>query len=372
MLQYLLILPLIIALVFGLFFIIKQTQKFSFRVLGAFFILFAVTLGCSFIVTYAISQDISNHFINISSLFFYVFLLAIPPTFYIYVTTLSDSTKISTYLPHYFIPVTLFIINFFAFSYLSFSSNTTDFIYTASENVMNYANFFAILFIFPILNIYYIYKSVKFYKLHKKKIKDVFSFDVGVNLKWMLHYISGYIIFMLCIYLLQFNILSAFKTPISVFMILYLGYVGLKGLKQTTIIFDDSNPSDNTSTHTEKSSPETTNNQLTSRIIEVMTNDALYLNSDLTIHQLSKKVNSNSKTISQILNTEFKQNFVSFINSYRIDHAKKILSMKTHEHYTIEAIGEESGFNSKSAFNRAFKKYTNSTPSQYKKEYSAT
>ncbi|MGB1270365.1 MAG: helix-turn-helix domain-containing protein, partial [Flavobacteriaceae bacterium] len=94
--------------------------------------------------------------------------------------------------------------------------------------------------------------------------------------------------------------------------------------------------------------------------------ESLYLNSNPTIHELSQKLNSNSKSISYILNNEFKQNFVSFINTYRINAAKEILSNSKYQNYTIEAIGEEVGFNSKSAFNRAFKKYTDTTPSQYR------
>jgi AraC-like DNA-binding protein len=61
-------------------------------------------------------------------------------------------------------------------------------------------------------------------------------------------------------------------------------------------------------------------------------------------------------------------NFVTFINSYRIEEAKIILLSNKHSNYTIEAISEIVGFNSKSAFNNAFKNRVGVTPSDYIKQ----
>jgi len=61
-------------------------------------------------------------------------------------------------------------------------------------------------------------------------------------------------------------------------------------------------------------------------------------------------------------------NFVTFINSYRIEEAKKILISNNYSNYTIEAVSEIVGFNSKSAFNNAFKKKVGITPSDYIKQ----
>ena len=62
-------------------------------------------------------------------------------------------------------------------------------------------------------------------------------------------------------------------------------------------------------------------------------------------------------------------NFVSFVNSYRIAEAKKLLLDPNKYNLTIEAIGNESGFKSKSAFNGAFKKITGMTPSAFVKKF---
>jgi AraC-like DNA-binding protein len=93
-----------------------------------------------------------------------------------------------------------------------------------------------------------------------------------------------------------------------------------------------------------------------------------YLKSDLTIYELAKMLNSNSKYLSVIINTDFNQNFATFINSYRIEEAKELLKEEANEQFTIEAIAKMSGFNSKSSFNNAFKYFQNITPSQYKNQ----
>ena len=93
-----------------------------------------------------------------------------------------------------------------------------------------------------------------------------------------------------------------------------------------------------------------------------------YLDSSLTIHSLANHLNTNSKYLSQLINQVFEKNFVLFVNEYRINEAKNLLSNRDNDHLTIESIGYDSGFKSKSAFNTAFKKVTGTTPSVYKKQ----
>jgi len=90
-----------------------------------------------------------------------------------------------------------------------------------------------------------------------------------------------------------------------------------------------------------------------------------YLNPSITIDELSSQVDIPSRYISQVINGELNQNFFDFINTYRIHEAKKRLKEKKSENRTILEILYEVGFNSKSVFHTAFKKYTGMTPTQY-------
>ncbi len=104
------------------------------------------------------------------------------------------------------------------------------------------------------------------------------------------------------------------------------------------------------------------------KLIKIMECEKPFLNNDLTLQKLSEMLSISPHHLSQIINEKKNQNFFDFINSYRIEEAKNLLVDKKGELLTILAIAEEVGFNSKSAFNIAFKKYTSLTPSQFKKQ----
>lgn len=91
-----------------------------------------------------------------------------------------------------------------------------------------------------------------------------------------------------------------------------------------------------------------------------------YLNPDLTLDQLSDELNICRTQLSEEINNS-NINFNNFVNSFRV--AKAILLLKDPDYinYTIESIGLECGFNSKSTFYAAFRKVANTTPACFKK-----
>jgi AraC-like DNA-binding protein len=102
------------------------------------------------------------------------------------------------------------------------------------------------------------------------------------------------------------------------------------------------------------------------RLIEFMRNRKLYLNPELSLDMLAKEMDISAGYLSQIINKVEKVTFYEFINKYRVEEAKIFLNDPAFNHYTILAIGMEAGFNSKSTFNTAFKKYSGTTPSAFK------
>jgi AraC-like DNA-binding protein/tetratricopeptide (TPR) repeat protein len=97
----------------------------------------------------------------------------------------------------------------------------------------------------------------------------------------------------------------------------------------------------------------------------IMETDKLFLRSDLTLSELARKLNTNTSYLSKVINDITQQNFSNYLNQYRIEEACKILSEPGSRNLTIEGIAQTVGFNSKSAFNAAFKKIKNATPSEY-------
>jgi len=106
-------------------------------------------------------------------------------------------------------------------------------------------------------------------------------------------------------------------------------------------------------------------------IITCIEKGKLYLEPELTIAILSDKIAIPVKSISQVINESFNSNFFDFVNTYRINESKqKILNNNgLSKPLTISEIMFGCGFNSKSAFNRAFKKQTGLTPTEFKQKH---
>lgn len=94
-----------------------------------------------------------------------------------------------------------------------------------------------------------------------------------------------------------------------------------------------------------------------------------YLNPDITLKLLADAMGLPSYQLSQVINQHFEKNFFDFINAYRVEAAKLKLADSMFDHYTLEGIGHDCGFNSKSTFYSSFKKHTSQTPAEYKKAY---
>jgi len=91
-----------------------------------------------------------------------------------------------------------------------------------------------------------------------------------------------------------------------------------------------------------------------------------YINDNLTLFSLSEMIQIPPNHLSQVINLKEEKNFFDFVNGYRVEEVKKIIRSNQLNHYTLLGIAFECGFSSKAAFNRAFKKFTGLTPSEFK------
>lgn len=102
------------------------------------------------------------------------------------------------------------------------------------------------------------------------------------------------------------------------------------------------------------------------KLKRAMEEKMLYKDPNLKLNDLAKEINLSGHQLSQLLNDNLEKNFSLFVNEYRIEEACKMLSMNVP--LTIDAIGDEVGFNAKSTFFAAFKKIKGLTPSAYQKQ----
>jgi len=161
------------------------------------------------------------------------------------------------------------------------------------------------------------------------------------------------------------NAVSSLVVPVGLSIFVYaLGYIGLR--KPAALTGMDDLPPPSIKYEKSTLTLERTDVYLP-KLLDLMKNERPFIDGDLTLQKLAKALAMPPHHLSQIINEQLKQNFFDFINLYRVEEAKRMLIDPARKHYSILAISEAVGFNSKSAFNTAFKKHAHLTPSEFRK-----
>jgi AraC-like DNA-binding protein len=219
---------------------------------------------------------------------------------------------------------------------------------------------------------------------HKKKVDEIFSNTEEKHLTWLFLVALG----MLCIWIIA--VISLFldrvmdlEIPqyggllINIASSIFLFVMGYFGVKQPSLFVEYSEKSISDyelETETIKSKYEksglTEKEAITihKRTVEFMTHEKPYLNPELNLYLLAERLNLLPNHLSQAINSVERKNFFDFVNHYRIQEVKKCLVSNEKEHLTLLGIAFECGFNSKTSFNRTFKKIVGLTPSEFRKK----
>ncbi|HVW13654.1 MAG TPA: ABC transporter permease [Mucilaginibacter sp.] len=91
-----------------------------------------------------------------------------------------------------------------------------------------------------------------------------------------------------------------------------------------------------------------------------------YEDPELSLTSLAEKLGLTAHELSRIINTALKKNFHDFVSEYRVGDVVRKMRDPAYDHITLLGIAYDSGFNSKSAFNRIFKEMTGLSPGEYK------
>ena len=107
-------------------------------------------------------------------------------------------------------------------------------------------------------------------------------------------------------------------------------------------------------------------NVILNNIVSQMENEKYFVKSTASLSGLAKSINESQHHVSQVINENLGQSFFELMATYRVREAQQILKTKLGKKLTIEEVAEQVGYNSKSAFNTAFKKITSQTPSTFR------
>ena len=106
--------------------------------------------------------------------------------------------------------------------------------------------------------------------------------------------------------------------------------------------------------------------KLLAELRDLLENKEVFLDKTLTIESLAKMAGTNKARMSQFINKVFGCNFPTLLRNYRVTKAVAMFSDPANSVYTVEAIGENCGFNNRQAFHSSFKKKIGMPPSKFR------
>ena len=204
-----------------------------------------------------------------------------------------------------------------------------------------------------------------------------FSTTEKINFNWLLYLIIWIALIWGLVLFVNTNIIYG---AIAVFIV-WLGYFGIKQVQvfnQPVLVFTGNTAAEFPVTEeAEAASPEkkyrksglTDENteEIHTRLMNLLHEEKPFINPNLTLNELAGMLNVHPNSLSQVINSKENKNFYELINEKRIEEFLTRIFQPESRQYTLLSIAFECGFNSKTSFNRNFKKYTGVTPSEYQK-----
>lgn len=393
--QYLIIIEVFQLLLFSVILFFELNSKnISRKILGILFFVLLLIYGNLGLFYLGYTKPAEKLFYLFSAS-----ILMVLPFFYLYIKSLTtENFIISKKMLKHFIPaIAVFLINtplyamldpaqkawFIEYGYIEFSDEMELRILTIISTGVSYV-------ILLIQLIFYTYHIIKALKEHKRNIGQIFSNFKRKKLNWI-----RYIIFLFFIVFIFNNIfLQTEATNIINLRIIYniaviiltffLGFAGMRQIdiyagidllttyndntlgKRKNAIKQDQGIQTANEKYGTSGLSETEKRRIVVLLNQHIANDKLFLNPDLKIADVSKAISVTQKNISFAINESLNTNFYHFVNRFRIEESKTILSEDTNNHFSIEGIAQKSGFNSRSSFYTAFKKYAGKTPGEYR------
>lgn len=213
----------------------------------------------------------------------------------------------------------------------------------------------------------YVGLSLRLLQRYRRYVQENFSETSQLTLRWLQVLLIGLVL--ICgqwtyemVLRDRFN--SYYVHDDSYWMLgVALVIMGVVGLRQRNMALVQFQPEPE-QVAIEKPTPDVNADYL-ARVKSAMEVDKLYLNPTLTLTELAQHVGLNPKVVSQVINAGMNQSFNDFVNTFRVSEVKERLKTDDLNRFTLLGIAFESGFNSKTTFNRIFKEHTGQSPSAF-------
>jgi AraC-like DNA-binding protein len=219
-----------------------------------------------------------------------------------------------------------------------------------------------------IQNLLYFIFSLEILHSNGLSLKTFLSYISDLKLAWVRFFISGFIV----LWLVQLQLFVGWDVlqnpswcPYATSLYLLIAFVFFNGIIYIALKKPETFSQGQKYQHSvlKKSDKE----QYIEKLMILINQDRVFLKPSISLIEIAKRLDIAPCYISQIINETFQQNFRDFINKYRIEESKRLLA-QPNQQFNILGIAQEAGFNSKSAFNSAFKRHSGITPKEFKKK----
>lgn len=202
-----------------------------------------------------------------------------------------------------------------------------------------------------------------------KKSRDSFFSISSFQIRWLRNLVLAFIFFLLIAIIIALSVkIGTYNYVHSTYLACLMYFISFNYISNS-IFFSGSNHGMTASIKYAKSSlSDELKQQLLEKINHLMEEEKLFKDNLLSLSSLAKRTGASSNHVSQVINECLNKSFYDFLASYRINEAKLIFQSDEHQNITIEQVAYEVGYNSKSAFNLAFKKLVGSSPSDYRRQ----
>jgi len=229
--------------------------------------------------------------------------------------------------------------------------------------------------VFVVQVLYFLIKGQKLVKRYNLQVANFYSNLESKNILWVNYFLYSFVV--TSIMSIIFNIVGRsffMESPLlllipSLIFSLLLFFIGLLGYMQNHTVVDLEIEVKQSEIQTPKNY---NTNKLNEKLLDLFVNEAIFKDPNLKITQVSELLHTNRTYISKHINTEFSCTFSDFVNRYRIDEAKRLLTSKSSKGYSLNYISEKSGFGSMGSFMRVFRDFEGITPGQYREKNTST
>lgn len=311
--------------------------------------------------------------------------VAKPFLFWLYVRALTTEGEVPRVpkLHYHIIPIVLIVLLIVPMAFIPTDLNTAKLPDDDPVMIRIALIILAVLIVdilFKIMVAIYLFLTIRRLRIYHRRLKDVFASTENRELTWIWLITISAAIYWLISIIVSVSIWGSVTnetTPNEVASLLHtlallmlfwvLGIWGLRqrpGLVRSPVV-DPPEPEDPPTQKYEKSALDDERAaRIATKIKAAMENDLLYREPNLSLWDLAKHIGVTSHYVSQSLNTQLHSSFFDYINRWRI---KDAVEQLTSTDETILRIAYDVGFNSRSAFYKAFKRETGKTPSDLRK-----